>query len=136
MEFVRDAQIVARAERLLAELAEREARHAARGFRHADDAALVGDVAGLARQRAGQALPRVVERDLGILVGRHVPDRLCGEFFQPEVLRRCEPHDIHVLLQQRDEGQKQRAVQAVLVELVRLDIRGRDDHDAVPRTAA
>ena len=32
--------------------------------------------------------------------------------------------------QQRDEGKKQRAVEPVLVELVRLDIRGRDHHDA------
>ena len=43
----------------------------------------------------------------------------------------CEPHDFHVLAQQRDERQEQRAIEPVLVELVRLDIRGRDHHDAL-----
>ena len=136
MEFVRDAQIVARAERLFAQLAEREARDALGGFRHADDAALDGDLHRLAGERAGEALPRHVERDLGVLVGRHVPDGLAGELLQPEVLRRLEPHHLHLLAQQRDEGQEQRAIEPVLVELVRLDVRGRDHDDAVARTGA
>ena len=36
-----------------------------------------------------------------------------------------------MLAQQRDEGNEQRAVEAVLVKIVRLDVRGRDHDDAV-----
>ena len=73
----------------------------------------------------------MLERDLGVLVGRHVPHRLAAELLEAEILRRLEPHDLHVRAQQRDEREKQRAVESVLVEFVRLDVRGRDHHDAV-----
>ena len=67
---------------------------------------------------------------IGGAVGRHVPDRLAGELLQPEIGARGKPHDLHVLLDQRDERQEQRAVEPVLVELVRRHVGGRDHHDA------
>jgi hypothetical protein len=59
-----------------------------------------------------------------------MPDLAPGQLFQPEVGARGEPRHLHVLLDHRDEGQKQRAIEPAAVEIVRRDVRGGDDHDA------
>ena len=79
---------------------------------------------------AGQPPPGFVERGFGLGVGRHVPDRHAGELLQPEIGARIEPHHLAVLFQQRDERQEQRAVEAVLVEVVRRQVGGRHHDDA------
>ena len=67
---------------------------------------------------AGEAPPGLVERRVGARVRRDMPDRRAGELLQPEVGARGKPDHIHALLEQRDERQEQRAVEAVPVELV------------------
>ncbi len=91
---------------------------------------LSGELLRRAVVAAGEPPPGVVERGVRCCIGRHVPDRQAGEFFQPEIGARIEPHDVHVLFEHVDERHEQRAVQAVLVELVGRDVRGRDHHDA------
>ena len=67
---------------------------------------------------------------VGGVVGRHVPDLLAGELFQPEVGARLELEHLHVLLDHGDERHEQRAVKTILVELRRRHVRGRHHHDA------
>ena len=45
-------------------------------------------------------------------------------------MRASSLHDPHALLQQGDEGQEERSVQAAFVEPLRLHVGGRDHHDA------
>ena len=54
-----------------------------------------------------------------------------GELLQPEIFWSFELHDLHLLAQQSDEREEQRAVEPVLVEIVRRDVRGRDHDDAL-----
>ena len=79
---------------------------------------------------AGEPPPGVVKRGVRRGVGRHVPDRQAGELFQTKIGARIEPHHVHVLFQHVDERHEQRAVQAVLVEILRRHVRGRHHHDA------
>ena len=80
------------------------------------------------RLSAGEPAPGLVERGIGGAIGRHMPDRRPGELLQPEIGARGQPRHLHVLLDQRDERQEQRAVESVLVELVRRHVGGRH-HD-------
>ena len=48
-----------------------------------------------------------------------------------EVAGRIEPHRLHALTEKREEGQEQRPVQAVAVEVLGLDVGCRDDRHAV-----
>ena len=79
---------------------------------------------------AGEAPPRLVQRSIGAGVGWDVPDGLVGEFLEAEIGAGIEPQDLHPRLQQADERQEQRAVEPVLVEVVRRHVRCRDHHDA------
>ena len=84
---------------------------------------------------AGEPPPRLIERRVACVRGRgldvqKMPDRLAGELLEPEVGARRELHDLHVLLDERDERQEQRAVQSVLIELLRRDVGGRHHDDA------
>ena len=49
---------------------------------------------------------------------------------EPVVARRVEMEHAHVLLQERDEGKEERAVQPILVEIVGRHVGRRDDGDA------
>ena len=60
---------------------------------------------------------------------RHVAPLGAGAV-EPIVARRIEMEDRHALLQERDEGKEERAVESVLVEVVGRDVGGRDDGDA------
>ena len=53
-----------------------------------------------------------------------------ASFSSRKSVRAAEPHHLHVLLDHGDERQEQRAVEAVLVELVGRHVRGRDHHHA------
>ena len=79
---------------------------------------------------AGEPPPGIVERGVCRSIGRHIPHREACEFFQPEIGARIEPHHVHVFFEQLDERHEQCAVQAVLIKIVRRNVRGGDDHDA------
>ncbi len=55
-------------------------------------------------------------------------DRRAGELAEPVVGRRIEPHDIRVTLEQRHEGQEERPIEPVTIELVRRHVGGGDQH--------
>ena len=124
----RDPLIVAGAERLFAEIGEGEARHAARRLRHGDAPPLVGECRRLAPLRAGQRLPQPVERRAGGRPERRHIDRRAGELAEPVVGRRIEMDDVGMMLEHRDEGQEQAAVQPVAIELVGRHVGGCDQH--------
>src|SRR5262245_5840723 len=79
---------------------------------------------------ARQPPPCIVERDLGLGVIRHVPGWDAGKLFQPEINSCLEAHNITMAFQQRKERKEETAVQPVLVEIARREIRGRDHDDA------
>ena len=113
-------EIVGGGERLLAQIVEGEARHPHGRARHLDGAALHRE------SRCGSPAWPPVSRchasssaASAARVGRDMPDRRAGELLQPEIGARVEPDHLHVLLDQRDERQEQRAVEPVLVELAR-----------------
>ena len=85
-------QIVGRAERLLAQIVKRKPRDAHRRLRHVHVAALHREVAAARRLSRRSAGARLVERGVGLVVSRHMPDRRAGELFQPEIGARIEPH--------------------------------------------
>src|SRR5262245_14120504 len=78
---------------------------------------------------ARQPPPRIVERDLGLVVIRHVPGWHAGKLFQSEINSRVEAYDVTMPFQQRNERQEQSAVQSVFVEIARREIRGCDHED-------
>ncbi len=79
---------------------------------------------------AGQGQERGVERGVGFRADGRVIDRGASELLQPVVGARVELDDVEPLLDQRDEGQEQRPVEPVLVEIVGRDVRSRRHHDA------
>ena len=101
------------------------------GARHVQHAALEQvQVLRGARLAAGEAPPGLVERRVGRGIGRHVPDRLPGQLLQPEIGARRKLDHLHVLLDQRDEGHEQRAVETIPVKLAGRHVRGRHHHHA------
>ena len=78
----------------------------------------------------GETPPGFVERAFRGAIRGHVPDRRAGKLLQAEIGAGGEPHDLHVLFDERDERQKQRAIEPILVKLARRHVGGRDHHDA------
>jgi len=76
----------------------------------------------------GQAAPGLVEGSFRRPIGGNVPHRRAAELFQPEIGAGIKLHDLHVLLDERDERQEQRTIEAVLVKLARRHVRCRDHH--------
>lgn len=74
--------------------------------------------------------PDFIERIPGLLVCRDVPDRCSGKLLKPEIRARGEAGDRHVRFDQGNEGKKQFAVEAVLIELIWRNVRSRHHHDA------
>ena len=66
-----------------------------------------------------------------VVVGRHVIDRAVADLLEPVVGARLKVHDLHALLDHRDEGQEQGAVEAAAVLVVGRQVRRRDDDDAM-----
>ena len=130
MIFARDPQIVRGAERLFAQISKRKPRHAHGGKRHVHGSPLERQLLRLAFASASQSLPGLIERSVGRSVGRHVPYRHAAEFLETKIGARRKPNHLSIVFEHPDEGQKQRAVQAVLVKLRGLDVRGRHQHYA------
>ena len=71
---------------------------------------------------AGKPPPGIVKRGIGLRIGRHIPGRHAGELLQAEIGARFQPHDIAMPRELRDEGNKQLAIEPVLVEIARRQI--------------
>ena len=82
----------------------------------------------LAPVMAGQRQERGVERGVRLRTDGRVIDRRALELLEPVVGARVELDDVEPLLDQRDEGQEQRAIEPVPIEIVRRDIRRRHHH--------
>ena len=130
VEFVGDFEIVGRAEGAPAQVVEVEARNAAGRLRHVKTAAEQLDLDRLAALMAGQSEEGGVERAVSLRPKRRVIDRRADELFQPVVRPRVELDNVEPLAQQPEERQKERAIEPVLVEVVRRHVRRRDDDDA------
>ena len=76
-------------------------------------------------------LPGHVERDLRVFVRGHVPGGHAFEFLQPVIGAGGETHDLDMLEQQSDERQEQRAIEALVIKVLRGDIRGGDQDHAL-----
>ncbi len=128
MELAREEQVVRRAERLLAEVREGEAGHAAIGRGNLDLPGANPEPPRSRRRVTGQPTPGGVERRLRLRIGRRVVDGSAGKLLQAEIGARLELEHVEPPLHLGDEGQEQRTVQTVLVEILRIDV-GRGDHD-------
>ncbi len=130
--FARDAQIIGGGERLFAQIVKAKPRHAHESARHMHAAAVQRQRQILRRAviAAGQPPPGLVHRLVGCGIRRHVPDRLAAELFQAKVGASVEPHHVHALFQHLDERHEQRAVETVLVKILRRNVRSRDHDDA------
>ena len=128
MELVRERQVVERAQRRLAKLREGEAGETHGGPRYQELAALHVELhraSGVAPRQVG---PKLVHPGPRLGAGRREIERLAGHLLQPEIPRRHHLLDVHVPLDQLDEGHEQLAVEAVLVELAGMHVGGRH-HD-------
>ena len=130
MKLAGDLEVILGPERHFAQRVEREPRHPHRGLLDQQRAAL-NDQRACRAVRAGQPKPGGIQRRVGRGIRRHVPDRRAAELLQAKIDARSKPHHLHVRLDQRDEGDEQGAVEPILVEVVRRDVRGRHHHDAV-----
>ena len=130
MEALGDFEIVGRAERAPAEAVEIEPRDAADRLWNVQEPAEKLDLRRLASPDARQSEERRVERRVRLRAQRGVIDRRPDELLQPVVGARVELDDVEALLQEGDERKEQRAVEAVLVEVVGSDVGRRDDDDA------
>ena len=79
---------------------------------------------------AGERKEGGVERAVGLRAQRCIVDRRADELFQPVVGPRVEFDDVEPLAQERHERQEERAIEPVLVEIVRRHVRCGDDDDA------
>ena len=125
----RDRKIILRSQRLVAEVAESESRDIAARLRDVDCAAedlQCGRCPGLV---AGQRLERRGQRPARRLVGGHMEYLCSREFLHPEVRARAEMDDVHVGCDEVDRRQEERSIQTFAVQILRLDVRGRDDDD-------
>src|SRR5262245_43874684 len=98
MKAMGNVQKVVRSQRLLAQLPEREARHAHGGERHAHRAALDRELGRCARMLAGEFAPEAVELALGMQIGGREVELSAYQLLKPEVLSRQQFLQIHVLL--------------------------------------
>ena len=77
---------------------------------------------------AGEVAPQRVDGGAGLPVIGAEPGRTALDAAQAVVGRPGQFMHYHPLLDQRDEGQEQLSVEPVLVEVVRMTVRGGDDH--------
>ena len=96
--------------------------------RHANGAPLHQQILRLPGVTRGQAPPGLIECSFRRPIGGNVPHWRAAELFQPKIGTGIELHDLHVLLDERDERQEQRTIEAVLVKLARRYVRCRDHH--------
>ena len=78
-----------------------------------------------------QPVKGLIEPGFAIGTRQDVPDRRLGEAFKSVVAFRRQLEDFALCLDHLDEGQEELAVEPILVEIVRMAVRGRDDGDAV-----
>ena len=130
VEALGDGEIVLRAEGLVAEIGEGKAGDVAPRLRHGELAAVDLEHARLAGWPAGQHLKGLRQGGFGFGVVRHMEGLGAGELFHPVVGARLELHDVHVRVDQLDRLQEERAVEPILVEIVGIDVRGRNNHHA------
>src|SRR6516165_6653120 len=88
MKGMGNVQEVVRPQRLLAQLPEREARHAHGGERHAHRAALDRELARCAWMLAGELVPESVQLGLGMQIGGHEVELSAYQLLKPEILGR------------------------------------------------
>ena len=79
---------------------------------------------------AGHGEEGLVERRVRLGAERRVINRRARQLLQPIVGPRVELDNVEPLAQKREERQKERAIEPVLVEVVRRHVRRRDDDDA------
>ncbi len=132
VEALGQREVIRRAQRPLAELAEAEPGDALRGTLHDQFPALHGERDGMRLAAAGEAAKSFAEPRMALVADRHVPDLRALELFHAVVGARVELDDVHALLQQRDERQEQGPVEAALVEPVGLHV-GCGDHGDTSR---
>ena len=130
-----DGEIVGRAERPGAEIGEGSAGDAVAIRRERDGTPLDRQGQRLAGA-TGEALPGGVEGSRCCRAERAVVDDGAAEPVEAVVDVAGQLVDLEVLLDQRDEGQEEVAVEPVLVELVRGAVRGGDDDRRRARRAA
>ncbi len=123
-------EVVGSRQRLRAQIVERKPRHPHRRLRHPHFVALDHQLLRRAGMLAGQTPPGLVERGIGLGIGRHIPGRHAGELLQPEIDPRLQPHDLAMPLEQSEERQKQRAIEPVFVQLIGRQVRCRHHDDA------
>ena len=128
-EALGDREVIGSTERVGAEIREGEPGDAARRSRDYERAPFHGKGRAGAGCAIGQLGKGVFERVVRGLVERVVVDRLAVQPGEPVVAPAVELKHIELLFEQRDERQKPLALQAMLVELVRRAVRGRDDHN-------
>ena len=126
----RELDVVGDAARAFAERREIEPRRAV-GFEPRRDRAVVDDEIDVAPRRAVRdAVEDRAHRALGFGARRRVVDRRLLQRAQAPVVRRFELDDRAVPFDQRDRGQESLALQTFLVEIRRLRVRRRHEHDA------
>ncbi len=128
MESSGDRQIVLRSQRRPAQFGEARPRHAAHRPLHPHLTAQhrQGDrLLGLAPL---EVRPQAFEPGPRRLIQRREPDRGSGHAVQTEVARPRRLHHLATLPQDVDEGRKELAVDAVLVEVLRRAVRGDGQH--------
>ncbi len=130
VEALGDLEIIWRAERLAAQVVEGKAGDAAHRLRNLELAPEEFDFDRGAARSARERQEGGVERGVGLRAERRVIHRRAHQLLEPVVGQRVEPNDRAALLEERDERQEQRAVEPVLVEVVRRDVGRRHHHHA------
>src|SRR5262245_6782663 len=106
MKRMGNVQKVVRSQRLFAQFLERKARHAHGGKRHAHHAAFDRELGRCAWMLAGEFAPKSVQLALGVQIGGREVELSADKFFEPEILRRQELLQGHVLLDECNEWQE------------------------------
>ncbi len=127
---MREAQIVARAERGVAEGREIEARGPHRSGGNGDFAPERNDRLRGRLGAAGELLPEPIHGALGFRTVPKAEHRLARELQLPVVCRAVEAHDLDLRFEQRDERQEELPVEAVAIELVGRGVRGGNEGHA------
>jgi hypothetical protein len=129
MEIPRKREKINRAERLVTQVRETRARHAARRRRKFEIAPAKIDLAWCNALPTRKFQENCVERPLRHNIDGRVIDRMALQLFEAVIMACIEPHDLHLLLDQPYKRQKERPVEPVMIKPRGLDIRRRQNDD-------
>ena len=119
MEGLGNGQVIRRSQGLAAKLVKVEPRHAAGGFRHLNHPTEQGKLHGRALRLAGKLRESSIQSGFGPAIGGDMPSGQASDPLAPVIPCRDQGPDLHMPVDERDEGQEGVPPRLALEQIIR-----------------